>query len=211
MLNTLFSQSECRDAFWELTQAASNYALYSALSEAMYLGEISHEARCLLAPGYRLVRVDRRLNITRDVFEIALLNDVDCSVVYYSKIAVTSVSEANLRPAIQNLVWRSPDARYAAVMRDVALNVIFNYVIERYDIILSDSQERGVGRYFWQALVSRAISYGLCAVYVATPEDHQPISTQETLNDLVGKLWTEVNEQRDHLMLISKPAHSHTI
>lgn len=138
-------------------------------------------------------------------FEIALLNDVEASVVYYNRVEAAIIPQPTPRAAAQCFVWRSPEARHAAVVREVAQSVFFNYIVERYNVIVSDNQEIGEGRFFWQRLASTAIAYGLCVSYPRPAENLQPIPTQEALNELVDQLWGDAHEQEDHILLISKP------
>lgn len=205
MLRTLINQPDCRALSAQLTRSATNSGLYAAFSSAKRLTDISVDARCLVVRGYRLVRVDQRVCVNGDGFEIALLNDVDGTVAYYNKVRVTVTPAPSPRIVAQCFVWRSPHARHAAAVREIAQNVLFNYIVGRYDVMLSDNQESGEGKFLWQRQASTAIAYGLCVFYLGLAEQLQPIYTQEALNDLIDQLWTETHEQKDHLVLISKP------
>lgn len=205
MPKLMVRHSDIREAFAHLMRTADNAALYTALSGAERVSDISADAQCVLAPGYRLIRIDHRVRPSGDEFEIALINDIDSSVVYYNKVLISLISDLNCRPATQNLVWRSPNARHAAVLRDVAQKVFFNYVLERYDVILSDNQHTGDGKFFWQRQMSNAIALGLHVYYYQMMTAQlEPVPTQEALNDLEDKLWSEDDEQLYHLALISR-------
>ena len=165
------------------------------------MSDISASARSIMEPGYRLVRVDSGSD---GFFEIALLNDVDETVPYYNKVHVAFIEESSPRAATQCLVRRSTDVRHSAAVRDVVHNVFFNYLVEHYDIVLSDNPGTGGGRSFWQSQISRAIAYGLCVSYQAENGQLLPLPTQGALDELVDQLWSEDSEQQDQLVLISK-------
>lgn len=204
MLQTLINQSDCRALTALLKQGASNSAFYSTLSDTKRLTDISAYTRCAMPPGYRLIRADRGVCASNDGFEVALLNDLEFSVAYYNKAEASVIPESDPRAAAHCFAWRSPDARHAAVVREAARSVLFNYILERYDVVLSDRHEFGEGRFFWQRQISLAIAHGLCVLYPITAEHLQPIPTQEALNKLVDRLWTEAHELTEHLVLISR-------
>lgn len=205
MPKLLVNTSEIRDQFSHLERTEDNSRFYEVLSAAERLSDISADAQCVLAPGYRLLKVEHRLRLNGDEFEIALLNDVDRSVVYYNKVSITAIVDLNCRPATQNLVWRTTNARHDAVLRDTAKKVFFNYILQRYDVILSDNQQTGEGRHFWQRQMSYAIELGLHVYYYQMLTALlQSIPTQDALGDLRDKLWSEADEQQYHLALISR-------
>lgn len=207
MPRLLVKPSDIREAFAHLTRTADNAEMYKALSSAERVMDISQEAKCLLAPGYRLIRVDHRKVMNGDQFEIALLNEIEQSVVYYNKVVIAPIIDLNCRPATQNLVWRSANAQHSAVLRDVAQKVFFNYILENYDVILSDNNQTGEGKYFWQRQMSTALALGMHVYYYQMLSAHlQPILTQEALNDLEDQLWSEAQVHEHHLALISKVA-----
>ncbi len=205
MPRLLVNTTEIRATFAPLMQADGNARLYAALSGAERISDISAEAQCLLAPGYRLIRVDHRERLNGDQFEIALLNDVEKYVAYYNKVVISQISDLNCRPATQNLVWRSPHANHAAVLRDVAQKVFFNYILAHYDVILSDCNQTGEGKFFWQRQMSNALAYGLHVYYYQMmTATLKPIPTQADLDALEDHLWSEEEENQHHLALISK-------
>lgn len=207
MPKLLVKTSDIREAFAHLMRTADNAALYAALTGAEHVADISAEAKCVLAPGYRLIRVDHRKRPNSDEFEIALVNDLETSVAYYNKVMISIITDLNCRPATQNLVWRSPNALHAAVLRDVPQKVFFNYILEKYDVILSDNQQTGEGKFFWQRQMSNALAFGMHVYYYQMMTAQlQPIPNQDALNDLEDQLWSEDEDQQYHLALISKVA-----
>lgn len=207
MPRLLVKTSDIREAFAHLMRTADNAALYAALTGAERVADISAEAKCVMAPGYRLIRVDHRKRPNGDEFEIALVNDVESSVVYYNKVMISIITDLKCRPATQNLVWRSSNAQHGAVLRDVAQKVFFNYILDKYDVILSDNQQTGEGKFFWQRMMSSALAFGMNVYYYQMMNAQlQPIPNQDALNDLEDQLWSEEEDQQYHLALISKVA-----
>lgn len=207
MPRLIVKNREIHEAFTHLMRTEDNSRLYAQVIAAVNISDISAEAQCILAPGYRLLRIDQRLGASNDLFEIALINDVDKTVVYYNKVMVSNIVDLNCRPATQNLVWRSPNAQHAVVLRDVAQKVFFNYILNNYDVILSDNQQTGEGKFFWQRQMSTALSLGLHVYYYQMMTANlQPIIDQNALNNLEDEIWSESDEQEYHLALISKVA-----
>jgi hypothetical protein len=193
-----------RQEFAHLVRTADNAHLYQRIATAENLTEISAAARHTLPPGYRLLRIDA---LTPDVheFDVALLNDVEKSVVYFNRVMVSSIHDLNCRPATQMLVWRSQADAHKLVLRDLAQDVFFNYILERYDVILSDNHQTNEGKFFWQRLMSRALALDLKVYYYQMMDATlDPINDQEALNELEDKLWSEEDGQEYHLALISK-------
>lgn len=205
MPKLLVNPSEIIKTFAHLEKTADNKVLYEELTGAQHTHEIAAEAQCLLAPGYSLIRIDHRKRPSSDEFEIALVNTLERSVVYYNRVVIAPIVDLKCRPATQNLVWRSQDAQHLTVLRDVAHKVFFHYILEKYDVILSDGQQTHEGKFFWQRQMSQAIAFGLHVYYYQMMTARlEPIRTQEDLNALKDKLWSESDGQEHHLALISK-------
>ncbi|KQQ53603.1 hypothetical protein ASF84_17475 [Pseudomonas sp. Leaf127] len=207
MLTLQISDLNIQETNAHLIRKTDNAALYAALSGAAHVTDISAEVQCLMAPGYRLIQVNHRLHPNDDEFEIALINDLESSVAYYNKVLISTITDLSSRRAVQNLAWRSPSAQHAAVLRNVVQQVLFDYLLERYDVILSDNPKTGNGLFFWQRQISNAIAYGLRVYYLqGTSTQFQLIPTQKALNSLVDRLWSGAHTHQDHFTLISKAA-----
>lgn len=205
MPRLIVKDAEVVKIFAHLMVREDNARLYESLTAAEAVIDISADAQCIMAPGYRLLRINHRERPSSDRFEIALVNDVLKSVAYYNQVVISNIVDLNCRPATQNLVWRSADSRHSAVLRDVAQKVFFNYILSRYDVILSDNQQTGEGKFFWQRQMSTALALGLHVYYYqmmnATLVD---IPDQDALDGLADQLWSESDDQAYHLALISK-------
>lgn len=205
MPRLIVKDAEVVKIFAHLMVREENARLYESLVGAEASSDISADAQCIMAPGYRLLRIDHRVRPSSDRFEIALVNDLLKSVAYYNQVVITNIVDLKCRPATQNLVWRSTDIRHSAVLRDVAQKVFFNYILSRYDVILSDNQQTGEGKFFWQRQMSTALALGLHVYYYQMMSGSLvDVPDQDALDALSDQLWSESDDQAYHLALISK-------
>ncbi|MFP3850499.1 hypothetical protein [Pseudomonas sp. W5-01] len=205
MPKLIVKDSEVIKLFAHLMRRPENTRFYDSLVNAENRTDISADAQCVMAPGYRLLRIDHRERPSSDEFEIALVNDLLNSVVYYNKVMISTIIDLKCRPATQNLIWRTTDTRHSAVMKDVAQKVFFNYILSRYDVILSDNHQTGEGKFFWQRQMSYALALGLYVYYYQVMSASlQPIPNQDALDGLADQLWSEDDGQEYHLALISR-------
>lgn len=202
------SQRKISQDFARLTRREANAALYLSVDAHPRKIDISAEARHSLPPGYRLLRVDGRAPAVAaqdDTFEIVLINDITKQVAYYNQVVVTQIVDLRCRPASQMLVWRSPDQSHSAALRDLASNVFFNYVLERYDVILSDNTHTGDGKFFWQRQMSSALARNLYVYFYRMMEARlEQILNQAALDELDETLWGDDDPFAYHLAIISK-------
>ncbi|PHM28933.1 phage protein [Xenorhabdus budapestensis] len=112
-----------------------------SITSLMSGAEITNQIKGLmLPPGYRMVRVDRRLSdwISQSHFELALVNDASKEVAYYNRVVIQSDVVLNCRPVTQILVWRIRTPQHRAVLRDLAgkvfLIISLNDIMSLYQI-----------------------------------------------------------------------------
>ena len=207
MPKLLLNQRKISQEFARLTKRDANDALYSSINAHGAKVDISGEAKHSLPPGYRLLRVDGRQAAEShgEIFEIALLNDLTKQIVYYNQVVITEIVDLNCRPASQMLVWRSTDQQHSSVLRDLASNVFFNYVLERYDVILSDNTHTSDGQFFWKRQMSSALARNLFVYFYRMLEAKlERIPDQAALDDLDDTLWGDDDPYSYHLAIISK-------
>ncbi|MGE8303370.1 MAG: hypothetical protein ACN6PW_02845 [Pseudomonas kermanshahensis] len=190
----------------QVTGATANEALYVDLTSAAHVTDIAADTQCKLQPGCRLINVKDIICSSWDQIEIALVNDVQRSVIYYSKVIITNLP---YRGTARSYVWRSPCAEHATMLREVAYKVPFNYLIRKYHLIISDSHRNGEGRFEWHRKMSYAIHYNLNAHYYNRRISRLiSIRTQDELNILTNQLWTSSNDEEPNLAIIStKPVY----
>jgi hypothetical protein len=149
-----------------------------------------------LPPGYRLLRVDDRDGLL-DGYEIALVNDLDLSLVYYNKVTLKAGR------ATQK-AWRTPAAQHAAVIADITDKVFFDYLLQQHSIMLNDDQLTGEGSHHWQRQLSHALSRGMKVYQCKDDGQLQQIECQKELNELVDRIWSSSEKQSSTLALICK-------
>jgi len=174
--------------------------LYQAICNAEKPIDISADVACALPPGYRLLRLDDR-DGQLDTYEIALLNDLEISVVYYNK--VTAKAGTATRKA-----WRSPEVQHAAVIADITDKIFFDYLLQQHSIILSDDQESGEGSHYWQRQLSHALKRGLKVYEYRPGEQLQGIEDQDALSELVNRIWSTPKNSSSTLALICRASCS---
>ncbi|MGM1297184.1 hypothetical protein ACS0TU_13275, partial [Enterobacter hormaechei] len=160
-----------------------------------------------LAPGYRVVRVDDRKNgeIPQAHFELALINDLTEEVVYYNRVIIQPDSYLNCRPVTQILVWRTQKPKHRAVLHDFAGIIFMNYLLERYDIIVSDRNQTHEGMSFWQARMYDALEIGL-HLYAYDMITCELIEMHDEIELEKGEtwLWGDADNFQNRLAIISK-------
>ncbi len=70
-------------------------------------------------------------------------------VVYYNRVIIQPDVVLNCRPVTQILVWRILKREHRAVLRDLAGKVFFDYLLESYNVIVSDMNQIHDGISFW--------------------------------------------------------------
>lgn len=193
-----------------LTRTAQNSAFYAALTGAEVISEISEAAGYRPQPGYRLIRVDRRLDKESvSEFEIALVDDAQASVAYYVEATLMSIPEVSSRSIAQHEVWRSANTRHSLALREISRTVLFNYIVQRYDLLLAEQAATGEGTFYWHRQVSRAIELGL-HVYAYDPAKQalQPIPTQCELNDVRDQAWSGAAQKSVWTLISTSPLQS---
>lgn len=194
------TRSKVQEPEAHLTRSVDNAAFYVALSSAQHVTDISVDAACTLLSGYRLIRVDNRGKDYGTEFEIALIYDPDLSVVYYNRV---TAAKLNSHPAIKCWGWRSYVTGHSEMLGAVIQRVFFNYLLERYDVLISNDPQ-GEGEFFWLRLISNAIASGH-NVYVSeslTTQLHS-ITTQVALDKFVDEYWSNAAQQAPQVALIS--------
>ncbi|MFT4453406.1 hypothetical protein [Pseudomonas sp. RTCS2] len=178
-----------------LARTADNSAFYTALTAADGVSEINEMAGFRVDPRYRWIRVDQRLG-TANEFEIALVDDMDLSVAYYDKVTLRRGTRASSRDLAHNLVWRSASRRHSLALSDISQKVLFCYIVQHFDILLTAETTIDGGNFYWHRLVSQAIEQGL-HVYVCelTSQEFRPIPSQQALRDLQDQAWSEANPE----------------
>ncbi|OTA19759.1 phage protein [Xenorhabdus beddingii] len=205
MPKRLVDPDKINEVFAHLNESSDNHALYVSLMGGT---DITNQIKGLaLSPGYRMVRVDGRLEewISQSHFELALINDVSKEVVYYNRVVIQPDVVLNCRPVTQILVWRIRTVQHRAVLRDLAGKVFFDYLIERYNVIVSDMNQTTDGMAFWQDRMYDALAYNMYVyAYDMVSCELRKILTQDDVSRQEVWLWGDPEHHQNRLAIISK-------
>lgn len=202
MPQLLLIDGKVRETFADLNITEKNRQLYEELVGHVHIQDIAAEVARPIPHGYRLIMVTARKG--HDKFEIALVQDQMKEVAYYNHVIIVPYTDLNCRPATQQLVWRSTDYSHSAVLSGLPVSVFFNFILKRYDVILSDNVQTGEGQYFWQRNMSEALARGLYVYhYQLMSATLTHIKDQEHMKSLTDKLWGETDDYKESLAIIS--------
>ena len=203
MPQKLIDPSVVQKTFQMLTLDASNRDLLMSLAphQEIFLPSV------VLAPGYRLVRVDNRLHneVPQEHFELAVVNDLTNEVVYYNRVIFQPDSFLKHRPVTQILVWRTQKPKHRAALRDVAGNIFTQYLLKNYDVVVSDRSQTMDGMSFWHARLFDAIDNNMY-VYgydMMSCELRQMVDESDVLVQM-DWLWADEDKHQDRLAIVSK-------
>lgn len=147
-------QAKIDHDFGWLDDEAQNRDKYSAILKAEY-EDITAEAKIMFPPTYRLVRVE----LEDDDFQVVLLCDSTEEIVYYIKCRVWEDVVLAEKPVTQVMLWRTKLAQHLAATQGIAANVFRNYLLEKYNVIASDSCQTREGRDFWVRQLGYALAF----------------------------------------------------
>jgi hypothetical protein len=205
MPRELVNAAKVNEVFAHLNESQDNRALYSKLANGV---EISAKIHGLtLPPGYRLVRVEDRLSqkISQSHFELGLLNDVSEDVAYYNRVVIQPDAVLQCRPVTQILVWRSLKREHRSVLHDLAGLIFFGYLLERYDVIVSDMNQTHDGMSFWQSRMYDAIAFNLHVyAYDMISGELRKILSEDDVGRQETWLWGDPEHHETRLAIISK-------
>ncbi len=201
------------EAHYVLTRNSENTQLYRDIVASAPV-EFGNQMGCLLPPSIRLVRSDRlrtAADVSEQIFELALVDHYAKRVVYYNKvIALLNEPDLGAKPLAQSLVWRTPDPAYKSVISGISERVFTEYLLEYYQVIMSDSQQTGQGPFFWERQILVALSNHIYVYYYQTGAPLLHISDRESFERLQNALRDHPNDHMQNFAVISKqplPAH----
>lgn len=189
--------------FAHLNESEDNRTLYSAMAR----GQEITITGLALSPGYRIVRQDNRLKekIGLTHFELALINDVSEDVAYYNRVVIQPDSFLNCRPVTQVLVWRTQKPKHRKELHDLAGIIFLSYLLESYDVIISDMNQTHDGMTFWQARMYDALAWGLKVyAYDMISCELIDILSDDDIGYYEQWLWGDPEHYQQRLAIISK-------
>lgn len=192
--------------FVKLSDPDKNRQLYLDIVESEF-SDISNQLGRNLPPGYRCLRQETPPRVGPDLpgFNIALVNDVSKTVIYYNSVVVMNISDLNVKPACQSLIWRSRSERHRPVLHDFARDVFFNYILPRYVAIVSDSNQSLGGRFFWEGQVQAAMAKDKHVYYYKMNQAQiEPIVDESDFEAISKHIWGNDRDYANNLVIISE-------
>jgi hypothetical protein len=182
-------------------QIRMNHDLYHKLMDSLPVSILTKLGLSILE-GFDLIRVDGRE--ADNTFEIALISKTEEKVIYYNKVIIVSDVFLNSRPATQILLWRTVDPKYKGLTAGLAEKIFFEYIIETYDIIMSDNIQTEQGMFFWQTRLLQAIDKGLFTYLYDYINGNLFRLNRQTLEEKNEEIWGEEEDYQYQLAVISK-------
>lgn len=153
--------------------------------------------------GYRLLK-----SLKSDHYR--LVTDEESPITVYAvKLEFMDNIVPSRRSCTQIMVWRTVQPQHKAATNGLP-QIFFQHFLENYSIVVSDSEQTGDGRRFWEGIIAWAIMAPGYHVYVSdgTQED-RPLSFMTSWDDFYGTwadfCWGDDKDCHTHrLLVISK-------
>ena len=190
---------EIKQDFAFLAVGARNKSEY----ERAAIQGVAVESEHLFIPvGCKLVRY----NDCAKGFCLALINDAERVVLYYCYVVNVYDSELSIRGVSQALVWRNRmKPAYKKATQDFVAQVFNGYLIEHYNVIVSDVYHSYGGMFMWQEQLGLAIQRRDRNVFLYDQlnASKTPI-TVDTFDRFIDELWSEGDSKLHCRAIIAK-------
>lgn len=162
--------------------------------------DIHKEIGVVLPSSYQVIKTD-----SDDGFVIALLDHASKTIAYYVKAYVWEDIALDIKPVTQVMLWRTNDVTHESVTSGFARKVFFNYLLEHFNVVASDSHQTMEGREFWIRQTGYALAIGLHVYrYDRMTAQLQKITDHATIRDNSCDLWGDEEHYSNILVIISK-------
>lgn len=190
---------EIKQDFAFLAVSSRNKAEYQL---AVTSGTTLLDTKLTIPLGCKLMRY----NESKKGFNLALINDTEQVVLYFCKVVNVSDKELNISGVSQALVWRNRmKPAYKKATQDFVSQIFNLYLIENYNVIISDIYHSFGGMFMWQEQLGNAIQRTDRWVYLY--DQINAVKTQinqETFDQFLDELWCEDESKLHHRALIQK-------
>lgn len=194
------TQEKIDQEFGFLITDKDNHEHYGKISQ-QDREDIHAQVGIVLPASYELSRVE----LDEGNFAIVLLDHSSERIVYYVKASVWEDVVLNASPVTQVLLWRTNDVMHEMVTTGLAKAIFFNYLLESYNVIASDSHQTAEGRDFWIRQTGFALAMGLHVYrYHRVDCDLIEISDHAIIRDNSCDLWGDDEDYCNVLAVISK-------
>ena len=137
---------------------------------------------------------------------IALLDHESQCVLYSNTIDSVELDIPNDgKPVRQIMIWRDIETNGGKDSYNLMETVFFEFLIEQYAIVVSDSEQTREGRRMWRKLIAMAIDKGMEAGRIdEQSHEYHIIRSRQDLNDAAKWLWGEDKIHESRLAVIMK-------
>ena len=196
----LKDKAEIVKTFRELRVDVMNRETYRKLQAEN--PEIINFKRHTLPAGFEFIRVDGRLHSNE--FELALVNTVVDEIIYYNQVQVNPEVTLNTKPATQVRVWRGRKPEYTSVVQGIARLVFLDYLLPKYNVLVSDNNQTYDGADFWESRIYDALSDDLYVYYYKQMDGTlQRLANRDEFQSLLDEIWSDKEDAQYRLMVIS--------
>ncbi|HIF9347093.1 TPA: hypothetical protein ACX6RX_003204 [Photobacterium damselae] len=162
---------------------------------------INADVGVVLSPNYELVRVE----LNDDSFALVLLDHSSKRIAYYVKARVWEDVVLNEKPVTQVLLWRTNDVVHHTATTGLAKEIFFSYLLEKYNVVASDSHQTIEGRDFWIRQTGFALAYNMYVYrYHRIECELKRITDHAVIRDNSCDLWGDEEDYVNVLAIISK-------
>lgn len=193
-------QDKIDDEFMFLIDDAQNSECYEKLINSEHVS-VKADVKHSMPASYDLIRV----NVSEEQFVIALVDHTTKSIAYYIRANVWEDVFLHGKPVTQVLLWRTSNIIHKSVTSGLPQDVFFNYLLDTYNIVASDSHQTTEGRNFWIDKLGEAMMMGFhvyryhrlhCNLFEIV--DHADVRTNRC------DLWGDDEDYQNVLALITK-------
>jgi len=192
------------ELFAHLSDPVQNQAEYARLDK-QESREIGGALGVVLPEGYEL-RVIEHLNEHTEL-EFFVVNRKTKRVALFNRIEKTDIhlQGMNTKPVKQAMIWRQNLGEDGKATRDVVETVFFDNLVQKYNIVVSDSEQTRDGKRMWERLLFRAMETDglLAGVGDAKTGKVTEIRDEKDLRVQEKWLWGQQDFHRERLGVIA--------
>ncbi|MGR5093868.1 hypothetical protein ACPV5O_25445 [Vibrio maritimus] len=152
--------------------------------------------------GCKLVRYDD----SSAGFTLALINDLEKVVLYYCSVAHIVDKSLKIDAVCQSRVWRNRmKPAYKRLTEGFVEQIFKLYLIENYNVIISDAYNTCGGLFMWQDQLGYAVQRQDRNVFLYDQLNDQKQSiTFKTLDAFLDELWCDDEEKLRYQVIVAK-------
>ncbi|MCX8941247.1 hypothetical protein [Vibrio parahaemolyticus] len=138
-------------------------------------------------------------------FNLALILESEKAVLYYCKVVYVKDDALELDGVTQALVWRNRmKPSYKQATHEFVSDIFSKYLIEKYNVIVSDVYHSYGGMFMWQEQLASAIERNdrEVSIYNQIDATIEKID-KESFNVFLDSLWSD-DESRLHIRAVIK-------